>query len=79
MGKAAQVLLAVLVAVPLGAQTDTHRYSPGTNLEWSELTQLVISRRLRSTGDAGDRQSNLSRLANLHLGNTAQPQSCQQL
>lgn len=41
MGKAAHVLLSLaLAAVPLGAQTDAHLYSPETNLERSELTQL---------------------------------------
>ena len=41
MMKSAHVLLSlVLTGVPLGAQTDTHLYSPETNLERSELAQL---------------------------------------
>lgn len=46
MGKAAHVLLGlVLAAIPLGAQTDAHLYSPGTNLERSELAQLETATR----------------------------------
>ena len=41
MGKAAYVLLGLLLATVSGAaQTGAHLYSPGTNLEQSELTQL---------------------------------------
>lgn len=41
MGKAAHILLGVLLAtVPGTAQTVEHLYSPETNLERSELTQL---------------------------------------
>ncbi len=41
MGKAAHVLLGLLLtAVPGKAQTGDHLYSPGTNLERSELAQL---------------------------------------
>ena len=35
----------VLTAVPLRAQTDTHLYSPETNLERSELVQLEVATR----------------------------------
>ncbi len=46
MGKAAYVLLnLVLAAVPLGAQTDTHLYSPEANLERSELARLETATR----------------------------------
>ena len=46
MGKAAYVLLSLaLAAVPLGAQTDAHLYSPETNLERSELAQLETATR----------------------------------
>ncbi len=46
MGKVAHVLFALLLAaVPLGAQTDAHLYSPGTNLERSELAQLETATR----------------------------------
>ena len=41
MGKAAHALLGlVLAAVPIAAQTGAHLYSPGTNVEQSELAQL---------------------------------------
>ncbi len=46
MGKVARVLLGlVLAAVPTGAQTDAHFYSPGTNLERSELAKLETATR----------------------------------
>ncbi len=46
MGKAAYLLLSLaLFAVPLGAQTDAHLYSPETNLERSELAQLETATR----------------------------------
>lgn len=46
MGKAAYVLLSLaLSAVPLGAQTDAHLYSPETNVEHSELAQLETATR----------------------------------
>ena len=46
MGKAVHVLLSlVLAAVPIRAQTDAHLYSPGTNLERSELFQLETATR----------------------------------
>jgi len=41
MGKASRVLLCLLLAAVSGtAQTDAHLYSPGSNLERSELAQL---------------------------------------
>ncbi len=41
MGKVAHVLFGLmLAAVPGMAQMDAHLYSPGTNLERSELSQL---------------------------------------
>ena len=46
MGRAAYVFLSLaLAAFPLGAQTDGHLYSPGTNLERSELAQLETATR----------------------------------
>ncbi len=46
MGKAAYLLLGLaLFAVPLGAQTDVHLYSPEANLERSELAQLETATR----------------------------------
>jgi len=46
MSKAICVLVSVALAVlPLMAQTDAHLYSPGTNLERSELTQLETATR----------------------------------
>jgi len=46
MGKVARVLFGlVLAAVPTRAQTDAHLYSPGTNLERSELAQLETATR----------------------------------
>ena len=46
MRKAAYALLTLMLAgVPLGAQTDAHLYSPGTNLERSELAQLETATR----------------------------------
>ena len=46
MVKVVHVLLGlVLAAVPLGAQTDAHLYSPETNLERSELAQLETATR----------------------------------
>ncbi len=46
MGKATYLLLSLaLFAVPLGAQTDAHLYSPETNLERSELAQLETATR----------------------------------
>ncbi len=46
MGKAAYVLLGLLLATVSGtAQTGAHLYSPGTNLEQSELTQLETATR----------------------------------
>lgn len=46
MGKAAHVLLGLLLAaVPLGAQTDAHLYSPEANLERSEMAQLETATR----------------------------------
>ncbi len=46
MGKAAHVLLGLLLtAVPGGAQTNDHLYSPSTNLERSELAQLETAAR----------------------------------
>lgn len=46
MGKAAHLLLGfLLAAVPGTAQTDAHLYSPGTNLERSELAQLETATR----------------------------------
>ncbi len=46
MGKAAYVLLGLLLAVVSGAaQTGVHLYSPGTNLEQSELAQLETATR----------------------------------
>ena len=46
MGKAAHVLLGLmLAAAPIAAQTGAHLYSPGTNLEQSELAQLETATR----------------------------------
>ncbi len=46
MGKAAHLLLGLLLAaVPGTAQTTEHVYSPGTNLEQSELAQLETATR----------------------------------
>ena len=46
MGMATRVLLGLMMsALPLGAQTDAHLYSPGTNLERSELAQLETATR----------------------------------
>ncbi len=46
MGKAAYVLLGLLLAAVSGAaQTGVHLYSPGTNLEQSELAQLETATR----------------------------------
>ena len=46
MGMATHALLCLLLAaVPGTAQTDAHLYSPGTNLERSELTQLETATR----------------------------------
>ncbi len=46
MGKAAYVLLGLLLATVSGAaQTGVHLYSPGTNLEQSELAQLETATR----------------------------------
>ena len=46
MEKAAHVLLGLLLAaVPAAAQTGAHLYSPGTNLEQSELAQLETATR----------------------------------
>ena len=46
MEKAAHVLLGLLLAAaPAVAQTGAHLYSPGTNLEQSELAQLETATR----------------------------------
>ena len=46
MRKTANLLLGLLLAaVPGAAQTDAHLYSPGTNLERSELAQLETATR----------------------------------
>lgn len=46
MGNAAHILLSlVLAAASIGAQTDTHLYSPGTNLERSKLAQIETATR----------------------------------
>lgn len=46
MGKASNIVLALLLATgPTAAQTDAHLYSPGTNLEQSELAQLESTTR----------------------------------
>ena len=46
MGTATRVLFGLMMcALPLGAQTDAHLYSPGTNLERSELAQLETATR----------------------------------
>ena len=46
MGKAARVLLGLLLAaIPGTAQTVEHLYSPGDNLERSELAQLHTATR----------------------------------
>ena len=46
MGKAAHILLSlVLAALPSRAQTDAHLYSPGANLERSELVQVETATR----------------------------------
>ena len=46
MSQAAHALLGLMLsAIPSGAQTDAHLYSPGTNLERSELAQLETATR----------------------------------
>ena len=46
MGMATHLLLGLLlVSLPVVAQTDSHLYSPGTNLERAELTQLETATR----------------------------------
>lgn len=46
MGKAAHLLICLCLAVvPAWGQTDAHLYSPGTNLERSELNQLATATR----------------------------------
>lgn len=46
MGKVANIVLGlVLATLPTSAQTDTHLYSPGTNLEQSKLAQLESTTR----------------------------------
>ena len=37
-------------AVPVGAQTEAHLYSPGANLERSELAQLEMAKRFVDVG-----------------------------